>query len=64
MSLRQYIDSREREGYTVGDDHGDDPMLIRPDGRAVETWRENYPYDELMGRNDYEVENYLLQIEL
>ena len=30
----------------------------------VETWRENYPYDELMGRNDYEVEKYLLQIEL
>ena len=46
------------------DDHGDDPMLIRPDGSAVETWRENYPYDELMSRNDYEVEKYLLQIEL
>jgi len=39
-------------------------MLIRPDGRAVETWREDYPYDELMSRNDYEVEKYLLQIEL
>ncbi|MGZ5405225.1 MAG: polyphosphate kinase 2, partial [Nocardioides sp.] len=64
MSLRQYIDSLGREGYTVRDDHGDDPVLIRPDGRAVETWRENYPYDELMSRNDYEVEKYLLQIEL
>ncbi len=39
-------------------------MLIRPDGLAVETWRENYPYDELMTRNDYDVEKYLLQIEL
>ena len=39
-------------------------MLIQPDGRAVETWRENYPYDELMTRNDYDVEKYLLQIEL
>jgi polyphosphate kinase 2 (PPK2 family) len=39
-------------------------MLIAPDGKAVETWRENYPYDELMSRNDYEVEKYLLQIEL
>ena len=64
MSLREYIDSLGREGYTVRDDHGDDPVLIRPDGSAVETWRENYPYDELMSRNDYEVEKYLLQIEL
>jgi polyphosphate kinase 2 len=64
MTLRQYIDSLRDEGYTVRDDHGDDPMLIRPDGSAVETWRENYPYDELMSRNDYEVEKYLLQIEL
>ncbi|KRF34060.1 polyphosphate kinase 2 [Nocardioides sp. Soil805] len=64
MSLRQYIDSLDREGYTVRDDHGDDPVLIKPDGRAVETWRDNYPYAELMNRNDYEVEKYLLQIEL
>ena len=64
MSLREYIDSLERDGYTVRDDHGDDPVLIRPDGRAVETWREDYPYDELMDRDDYEVEKYRLQIEL
>jgi polyphosphate kinase len=64
MSLREYIDTLSREGYTVRDDHGDDPMLITPDGKAVETWREDYPYDELMSRNDYEVEKYLLQIEL
>mgnify|MGYP002653924470 CR=1 FL=1 len=37
---------------------------VAPDGKAVETWRENYPYDELMTRNDYDVEKYLLQIEL
>ncbi len=64
MNLREYIDSLKTDGYTVRDDHGDDPMLIAPNGRAVETWRENYPYDELMSRNDYEVEKYLLQIEL
>ncbi len=64
MSLRHYIDSLSREGYTVRDDHGEDPMLIRPDGSAVETWTEDYPYDDLMSRNDYEVEKYLLQIEL
>ncbi len=64
MNLREYIDQLRVEGYTVRDDHGDDPVLIAPDGMAVETWRENYPYDELMSRNDYEVEKYLLQVEL
>jgi polyphosphate kinase len=64
MGLREFIDALSREGYTVRDDHGDDPMLITPDGKAVETWREDYPYHHLMNRNDYEVEKYLLQIEL
>jgi polyphosphate kinase 2 len=64
MDLRTYIDNLRTEGYTVRDDHGDDPILIAPDGSAVETWREDYPYDELMSRNSYEVEKYLLQIEL
>ncbi|OFE18343.1 polyphosphate kinase 2 [Humibacillus sp. DSM 29435] len=64
MNLRAYIDQLRVEGYTVRDDHGDDPILIAPDGKAVETWRDQYPYDELMSRNSYEVEKYLLQIEL
>ncbi len=64
MALRAYIDQLRTEGYTVRDDHGDDPVLIAPGGKAVETWREDYPYDELMSRNGYEVEKYLLQIEL
>ena len=64
MGLREYIDTLSHEGYTVRDDHGDDPMLITTRGKAVETWREDYPYDELMTRNGYEVEKYLLQIEL
>ena len=64
MALRAYIDQLLIEGYTVRDDHGDDPILIAPDGMAVETWREGYPYGDLMTRNSYEVEKYLLQIEL
>ncbi|MCB0909230.1 MAG: polyphosphate kinase 2, partial [Nocardioidaceae bacterium] len=64
MSLREHIDALRDAGYTVRDEHGEDPMLITPEGKAVETWREGYPYDELMSRNDYEVEKYLLQIEL
>lgn len=64
MNLREYIDKLRIEGYTVRDDHGDDPVLIQPDGSAVDTWRDEYPYDYLMTRNSYEVEKYLLQIEL
>ena len=62
--LRHYIDRLRAEGFTVRDDHGEDPDLIDITGRAVDTWRENYPYDERMDRNQYEVEKYLLQIEL
>lgn len=64
MELREYIDRLSREGYTVRDDQGSDPDLIDPGGRAVETWRENYPYAERMTREDYDVEKYLLQVEL
>jgi len=62
--LREYIDQIRTEGYTVRDDHGSDPDLIDPGGRAVETWREEYPYEERMDRDEYEVQKYLLQIEL
>ena len=62
--LRDYIDRLRAEGYTVRDDHGEDPDLIDINGKAVDTWRENYPYHHRMHRNSYEVEKYLLQIEL
>ena len=53
-NLREFIDKLINEGYTVGDSQGADPELIDPGGRAVETWREDYPYDERMDRDDYE----------
>ena len=36
----------------------------RQDGRPVDTWREGYPYDERMTRDEYERDKRLLQIEL
>src|SRR5690625_5678557 len=33
-------------------------------GKAVETWRENYPYSQRLSREEYELEKYRLQIEL
>src|SRR5262245_58389867 len=63
--VREYIDRYLHvEGHTIGEDHDDDPILIAPDGRAVDTWRENYPYDERMPRRDYDELKYLLQVEL
>jgi polyphosphate kinase 2 len=62
--VRKYIDLLHIEGHTIGDDHDDDPVLIDPEGRAVDTWRENYPYDERMPRHEYDQLKYLLQVEL
>ncbi len=55
----------ENHNYSVRDDDDDDPeLLIHPGGEVVDTWRENYPYDERMKREDYETQKRLLQIEL
>jgi polyphosphate kinase 2 len=46
-----------------GDEH-DDPVLLWPDGRRVDTWREEYPYPEKLSRRDYEYLKRPLQVEL
>ena len=38
--------------------------MHQPSGAVVDTWREGYPYDERMTREDYEEQKRLLQIEL
>jgi polyphosphate kinase 2 len=53
------------DGYHVDiDDYDDDPVLVGPDGRPVQTWREDYPYSERMSRSEYETVKRSLQIEL
>ena len=64
LNLREYIDKLKTEGYTVRGSKGEDPVLIAPDGQAVETWRDEYPYDSLLDRDAYEAEKYRLQVEL
>ena len=39
-------------------------MLRWPDGRVVDTWREDYPYPEKMTRDEYEYRKRPLQVEL
>src|SRR5690606_12090057 len=62
--VREYIDRLQIDGHRVGEDHDDDPVLIDAAGRAVDTWRENYPYDERMPRAEYDETKDLLQVEL
>jgi polyphosphate kinase 2 len=63
-NVREYIDRLQTDGYSVGEDHDDDPVLIDAEGRAVDTWRENYPYDERMDQAAYDEQKYQLQVEL
>lgn len=62
--VREYIDRLQIEGHTIGADHDDDPELLDPAGRAVDTWRENYPYAERISRAVYDEQKYRLQVEL
>ena len=48
----------------VDDTDDDDPVLYYSDGRPVDTWREDYPYDERLSRAEYDQTKRLLQIEL
>ena len=54
----------ELSGYRVADDDDDDPVLLNADGTPVDTWRDDYPYDERLARPLYDHDKRLLQIEL
>lgn len=63
--LARVVDLADTSGFVVDDSDDDDPRLVvTRDLAVVDTWRENYPYDERMARGDYEREKRLLQIEL
>ncbi|NAZ81331.1 polyphosphate kinase 2 [Kineococcus sp. R8] len=53
----------DAEGLRVVDDD-DEPVLVRADGSPVDTWREDYPYDERMPRHVYDPQKRALQIQL
>ncbi len=63
-NVREYIDKLHIDGHSLGEDHDDDPVLIDAAGQAVDTWRENYPYQERLDRDVYDEQKYLLQVEL
>jgi polyphosphate kinase len=56
--------STPEHGYTINDEDDDDPVLLDRDGNHVQTWRERYPYDHRMPRDEYERLKRRLQVEL
>lgn len=50
--------------FRVDDSDDDDPTLVDPEGSPVDTWRQGYPYDDRLSRQEYEHQKRLLQIEL
>jgi polyphosphate kinase 2 len=62
VSIEWHLD--DLDALDFDDDDDETPVLRGPDGEIVETWREGYPYDELMSRHEYETTKRALQIEL
>ena len=58
------LDSLEELEIEVDADDTGEPVLLDADGQPVETWREDYPYEQRMVRRDYDRTKRLLQIEL
>src|SRR5580704_18102740 len=64
MRTRDLLDDlAARLGYRIrrGKDR---PELVQRDGKVAETWRQDYPYEERLGRSKYEEAKRSLQIEL
>ncbi len=48
----------------IVDNSDEEPILCWRDGTEVDTWKEGYPYDRRLKRDEYEIEKRQLQIEL
>lgn len=51
-------------GLQVDEQRPEQPVLLSGEGKPLRTWRENYPYEEKLGRTSYERQKRILQIEL
>ena len=64
-ALQQIVDLHDVTQFAVNDDDDDDPVLLHLPGRnVIDTWRQDYPYEERMSRREYEIGKRKLQIEL
>jgi polyphosphate kinase 2 len=55
--------SEELDRYII-DNSDEEPILCWRDGTEVDTWKEGYPYERRLKRDEYEAEKRRLQIEL
>ena len=54
-ALQQLVDLHDTTQFAVNDDDDDDPVLLTlPERNVVDTWRQDYPYDERMPRADFQ----------
>ncbi|MEU7553735.1 polyphosphate kinase 2 [Streptomyces sp. NPDC044571] len=51
-------------GLSVDASRPEQPVLLDAEGAAIQTWRENYPYDRKVRRAEYERAKRILQIEM
>ncbi|MFJ3863897.1 polyphosphate kinase 2 [Streptomyces nigra] len=57
-------EARLLDGLTVDASLREQPIVLDADGRPLRTWRENYPYERKVSREDYERTKRILQIEM
>jgi polyphosphate kinase 2 len=58
------VDLNDELDQYVIDDSDEEPILCWRDGTEVDTWKEGYPYERRLMRDEYETEKRRLQIEL
>ena len=51
-------------GLRISQQKNGQARLVRPDGTAVQTWRQDFPYDQRLSRDAYHAALQPLQIEL
>ncbi|MEU1127296.1 polyphosphate kinase 2 [Streptomyces sp. NPDC005899] len=61
---RDQLGKQLLDGLTVDTSRPEQPILLDEAGRPIKTWRENYPYDRKVRRNEYERVKRILQIEM
>lgn len=61
---RDEVEKQLLDGLTVDTSRPEQPILLDEAGRPIKTWRENYPYDRKIRRNEYERIKRILQIEM
>ncbi|MFL1898483.1 polyphosphate kinase 2 [Streptomyces tauricus] len=58
------VEAELLSGLLVNEERPEQPVLLDGEGKPLDTWRENYPYETKLRRRSYERQKRILQIEL